>query len=162
VRTRNRPELRLPLNHRQIRRGRVTTRTAAVASALSALAVAAAVIVLANGSGNADNPFFGMYIGLILICIFAAGVLSAVYLWERYSDISREACALVFDEMESLPEFSVYRAQVLEMERQFVWADLRALDKYKLQVSDWDQERERDERLSADCLRLYSASPETD
>lgn len=148
----NQPKLRSPLSIRHIRVARLITRSAASVVGLIALAADALLVALAvSASGNIP---LSILLGISMIAVFCAGLLCAVWLWETYADINREACAEVAKRFESRREFGTYREQVLAMGRRFVWADLRVLDSYEVRIAEWNEQQDRERRLVADCRLL--------
>ncbi|MGF6440279.1 hypothetical protein [Paraburkholderia youngii] len=149
------PKLRNALTARHIRIGRLVTRSTACATALLTVAVEVLLAVLAP-----DNLPLSVLYGLFMCGVFCFGLMGVLWLWEIYGSVSRDGCADVMKRFEARPEFAIHRDQVLAMGRRFVWQDLRMLSSYEVECMEWQQHYEREQRLDADCRRLYGIADE--
>ncbi|MGF6440681.1 hypothetical protein [Paraburkholderia youngii] len=151
----NQPKLRNALTARHIRIGRLATRSTACATALLTVAVEVLLAVFAP-----DNLPLSVLYGLFMGAVFCLGLMAVLWLWEIYGSVSRDGCADVMKRFEGRPEFAIYRDQVLAMGRRFVWQDLTVLGSYEVKFIEWQQHYEREQRLDADCHRLYGIADE--
>lgn len=145
----NRPHLQEPLTTSEIDSLLSRTRLRAV------ILVTATFVLSTCGLTQLGNPFLSALLtalGVIANCI---AWQFACDMWKEYSDLPMEYCASANYLFSQARELEAYRQTILQMGRQFVWADYWIASTFKSNLFLWEANELRQNLQSDECKKLY-------
>ena len=151
----NRPQLPTPLTVVEIERLRRHSRASAAALVAATLGLISYAIASTGILSASDDP--------VKVAIpFAAGVIAALFVWAKasdlwtlYIDLPQDYCWSANQLFGKRRELDAFRRAIIQIGRPLVWQDYWTANKYDLDIFSWEIEERQRERDESECKKLY-------